>query len=506
MFAFCVLLFLPLFPTFATVNGLGVSSFQEIGSGKGGFTAALRSGDNFGVALSPLLDLDNDGVPDFAVGAPGDDDGGVDRGAVYVLFMNHNGTVDRSGKISDTRGGFGGLANGEKFGRSVAGLGDLDGDNVTDVAVGAPFSCAPGCVERYGAVYILFMNQNGTVKAKQKIDTVEGGFKAALRQFDNFGFALATLDVNGDGRAELAVGTPGDKDGPRPAVGAVYILFLHANGTVSAEQKIGLNSGGFAGLLEQGDQFGVSVTSIGDLDSDGVPDLAVGAIGDDDGCDSCGAVYIVMLNSDGTVKDTKKIGRTQGGLSFSWESVQFGRGLAASDFDGDSVTDLVVGAPLDDDGGKDRGALFVLGLNSDGSVLADNKISSIYSGFTAGLQNNSIFGDSVTFADLDGDGVSELAVGAHSEFSAPLGPGTVYVLFLNASADPGVLTTTNIPGATGPTSSHMIPGSPEVQETSSEKAWFEIEVVWWIVGAVLSCAGILVAIGIAICQRRNGSK
>ena len=67
----------------------------------------------------------------MAVGAHGDDDGGSDRGAVWILFLNSDGTVKAHQKISDTSGGFTGtLDNSDCFGESVASLGDLDGDGV----------------------------------------------------------------------------------------------------------------------------------------------------------------------------------------------------------------------------------------------------------------------------------------------------------------------------------------------------------------------------------------
>ena len=77
-------------------------------------------------------------MADLAVGAQYDDDGGSDRGAVYVLFLNADGTVRAEQKISDTAGGLTATLNdSDSFGYSVAGVGDVDGDGVADLAVGA---------------------------------------------------------------------------------------------------------------------------------------------------------------------------------------------------------------------------------------------------------------------------------------------------------------------------------------------------------------------------------
>ena len=77
---------------------------------------------------------------------------------------------------------------------------------------------------------------------------------------------------------------------------------LTADGTVKSHQKISDTEGGFTGTLDDIDAFGGSPASLGDLDGDGVVDLAVSADGDDDGGNGRGAMWILFMNSDGTVK------------------------------------------------------------------------------------------------------------------------------------------------------------------------------------------------------------
>ena len=114
-----------------------VLSHQKISDTQGGFTGTLDNEDFFGRSVASMGDLDGDGVGDLAVGASRDDDGGETRGAVWVLFLNTNGTVKGHQKISDTEGGFtGGPGNWSFFGNSAASLGDLDGNGVGDLAVG----------------------------------------------------------------------------------------------------------------------------------------------------------------------------------------------------------------------------------------------------------------------------------------------------------------------------------------------------------------------------------
>ena len=130
-------------------------------------------------------------------------------------------------------------------------------------------------------------------------------------------------DLNDDGIIDLGVGAYGDSDAGTDT-GAVYILFLNSDGTVKSHQKISSTQGNFSPKLEPGDMLGHDLTPIGDLNGDGINDIAVGAHGDDDSKFSVsaflgvedtyakGAVYILFLNSDGTVKSHQKISEKLG--------------------------------------------------------------------------------------------------------------------------------------------------------------------------------------------------
>ena len=98
----------------------------------------LDSYDIFGFGLASLGDLDGDGVGDLAVGAIRDDDEGRDRGAVWILFLDQDGTVKSHEKISSTQGGFiGTLDDFDTFGQGIADLGVLGGDGICALSVGA---------------------------------------------------------------------------------------------------------------------------------------------------------------------------------------------------------------------------------------------------------------------------------------------------------------------------------------------------------------------------------
>lgn len=290
------------------------------------------------------------------------------EGVLWVFFPDSAGTVQSFTRIGEGEGGFGGaLGDGDFFGASVVSLGDMDGDGVLDLAVGASYDDDGGTLpfSRRGAVWILYMETDGTVKAEQKISGVTGGFSGVLNDGDFFGHALASPgDLDDDGIADLVVGAPYDDDGG-PNRGALWVLFLNGDGTVRSHAKISSTEGGFTGSLDDDDNFGSSVVSLGDVDGDCIGDLAVGSVHATGGGNECGAISVLMMNTDGSVRSHVRITDTEGGFDGTLDDGDdFGFSLA-SPWTGseDSPVTLAAGAPGDDDGGPGRGAVWMLTLN-----------------------------------------------------------------------------------------------------------------------------------------------
>ena len=420
-----------------TVISTEVRSTEKISAEEGGFSGDLDSDDRFGSAIANIGDLENDGVIDLAVGAPYDDDGGDDRGAVWILFMNSNGSVDINRKISNNAGTFGGgLDDDDRFGASVAGIGDLNGDGFADIAVGAPYDDDGG--DDRGAVWVLFLNADGTVQARQKISSQQGNFNDDLKDSDLFGSAIAAIgDLDGDGISDLAVGAPQANDNGKRK-GAIWILFMNTDGTVRSSQRISDSDGNFDGNLSSDDQFGASIAGIGDLNGDGIRDLVVGATGHSSGGVDRGAIWVLFMRADGKVSDERKIAPGDGGFEEDLDdNDRFGGALASiGDLDDNGVNDLAVGAPGDGDGGTDRGATWVLFMKNTGKVDSAKKISDSDGKLDADLTDGDQFGSALAgLGNLDSNNAEDFAAGIPWDDDDNNNAGALLILFMERKED-----------------------------------------------------------------------
>ncbi len=347
---------------FMNANG-SIKGEQLIAEGVGGLQANLALSGEFGFTVVALGDVDGDDVPDIAVSEVRGSSGGSRTGAIYILFLNDDGTVKAEQKIADNTGGFPDLLQENSFfGSEMAAPGDIDGDGIVDLVASASIAGSNN------GFYTIFLNIDGTVKDFQRVDTLVGGFEGDFEAIEYVGYLEGIGDLDGDGTVDVVMGVTVNNDGADgeedQRTGHIWVLFMNTDGTVREENRIEPNEEDFGIFIDFYDGFGNVVVNAGDLNGDGTNDLAVGLPSHLEAGQYGGTILIIFLNEDGTVKASYPIHGHEGSLEglFDDESLIGSKETTAlGDFNEDGLNDLMTMAVV---GGNRE--LFILYL--DGSI------------------------------------------------------------------------------------------------------------------------------------------
>ncbi|MBL56268.1 MAG: hypothetical protein CMP61_03680 [Flavobacteriales bacterium] len=374
---------------------------------------------------APIGDLDKDGNNDIAIGLYGEG-AESEGGEVLICFLKEDGSIREFVQIAEGKNGFNDVysngvhtvKDGARFGWAIENIGDIDGDGIQDIAVGAYEDWSNPVNEKCGSVFILRMNQDGTVKAHQRIGEGIGGFTNWGAQ-ELFGSGLTALgDINGDGIPDLAVGSAGDRElGPNS--GAVFIIQLNSDGTVKAQSKITPTGANFSGVTSRG-YFGWDVDNIGDIDGDGNDDLLVGVRGTQ--------TWLLFMDENYSVKSTKYFDLNSPKIKEAFpEAIYFG-GYVASlpDINFDGRNEMVISTY---GSATSLGTFGVFYLDSIGSISSYDVLDPKIEGLN--LNQDQHFGGKLSvLGDLNKDGFPEVGVGEPYNCDSIFNGGALYLISL----------------------------------------------------------------------------
>jgi len=425
------------FPPSFSVDDLSPDPSDLFGQEPGFRIFGVETLDRSGRAVSGAGDVNGDGLDDLIIGASfAAVSGNFEAGSSFVVFGRDQAAGDTfpplalplSGLDGSTGFRVNGVAENNRSGEAVSAIGDVNGDGLADVIIGAAGARSS---------YVVFGRNTGFGSALA-LSSLDGnsGFRIDGASLNGFGRSVNEAgDIDGDGIDDLVIGAPFAD----ASTGRVVVIFGQQSGFPALVPVANLGIGDGFEILGQapGDRLGASVSNAGDLNSDGINDLVIGAyLADPDGNSGAGRVYVLFGRNDG-FGESVDLSTLDGGNGFRVDGAgtnsYLGRSVSmVDDVNGDGRDDLLMGAH----GTSSRaGAAFLLFGRAQGQPFPPafnvSSLSSVGGVRFDGVSNYDDAGFAVSSAgDINGDGLADIAIGARGVTPGSVSnAGTAYVVF-----------------------------------------------------------------------------
>ncbi|SEQ20704.1 integrin alpha [Nitrosomonas ureae] len=439
------------------ITSINLSSLN----GMNGFRLdGITRADSFGGSVSNAGDVNGDGFDDVIVGAYGADSNGSHSGSSYVVFGKLSG-FNATMSLTDLDGSNGfrmnGVSRNDYSGKAVSNAGDVNGDGLDDLIVGAYRADPNGSYS--GSSYVVFGKASG-FNATMSLGELDGsnGFRIdGVSEQDQSGRSVSSAgDVNGDGFDDVIVGAF-NADPNEVYTGSSYVIFGKSSNFDSRIDLSKLNgSNGFRLDGSEYDFLGESVSSAGDINGDGLDDLILSASQADPNGPDSGSSYVVLGKSSG-FEAIINLSRLNGNNGFRLDGEkQFdfsGYSVSnAGDVNGDGFDDVIIGAALADPNGENSGSSYVVfGKATSFDATMNLSILNGKNGFRIDGEEGDNSGDSVSNAgDVNGDGFDDVIIGAgQADDSNRENSGSSYVVFGKATGFEATMNLATLNGSEG---------------------------------------------------------